>query len=183
MALTATMYRYALRIEDVDRGVYEHVEVRVARHPSETEQYFVTRLLAYALAYEDGLVFSPGGLSDTEEPALSRRDLVGTILTWIEIGAPAVERLHRASKRCPDVRVYTHRDPAQLVREATKLGVHRGEHVQVIAFDPALVDAVSRTIERNGSLEVVHTSGHLYVTSQGSTFDGAVTTTPLVSAS
>jgi uncharacterized protein YaeQ len=181
MALGATLYRYALRIEDVDRGVYADTEVRVARHPSETDAYFVTRLLAYALAYEEGLAFSGGGLSDVDEPALSRRDLVGNILAWIEIGAPSPERLHRASKRTKDVRVYTHRDPSQLVKDATRYGVHRGESILVVAIDSKLVDALAAKLERNGTLEVLHNAGHLYVTTRGETLDGAITVGPLVS--
>lgn len=182
MALTATLYRYALRIEDVERGVYADAEVRVARHPSETDGYFVTRLLAFALAYDEALAFSPGGLSDVDEPALAIRDATGVVRTWIEIGAPSPERLHRARKRCDDVRVYTHRDPAQLVKEATRFGVHQGATVPVIAFDAGLVDALAGRLERNGKLEVVHTAGHLYVTTRGETADGPVTTRPLVEA-
>jgi uncharacterized protein YaeQ len=182
MALGATLHRYALRIEDVERGVYADVEVRLARHASESDGYFIARLLAFALAYEDGLAFSDGGLSDVDEPAISRRDLVGRILTWIEIGAPSPERLHRASKRADEVVIYTHRDPAQLVKDATRFGVHRGEAIRVVAFEPKLVDALGARIERNGALEIVHTAGTLYVTTKGETFEGTVTTCPLVGA-
>lgn len=180
MALTATLFRYAIRIEDVDRSVYASAEVRMARHPSETDAFFVTRLLAYALSYEETLAFSGGGLSDVDEPALSVRDATGTILAWIEVGAPSPERLHRASKRAKTVRVYTHKDPSQLIKDCTRFGVHKGDGIDVVAIDPPLVSALAARLERNGSIEVVHTAGYLYVTTRGETFEGAVTVSPLV---
>src|SRR6185312_1467665 len=97
MALTATMYAFDVELADVDRGVYESLEIRAARHPSETEEYLLTRVLAYCLEYTEGLSFSRG-LSSTDEPALSVRDLTGALQAWIDIGAPDAARLHRASK-------------------------------------------------------------------------------------
>ena len=55
MALTATVYNFDVQLSDVDRGVYESLAIRAARHPSETEEYLVTRVLAYCLEYTDVL--------------------------------------------------------------------------------------------------------------------------------
>src|SRR6476659_8158785 len=108
MALTATIHNFDIDLADGDRGVYESLALRVARHPSESEEYLVTRLLAYALEYTDGIAFSPGGLSDADEPAITVRDLTYAIHSWIEIGSPDAARLHRASKASPRVADYTH---------------------------------------------------------------------------
>src|SRR3954470_19409953 len=115
MALTATIYNIEIDLADHDRGVFESLAIRAARHPSESEEYFVTRVLAYALEYAEGIEFSRGGISGPEDPPISIRDLTGAFTTWIEIGSPDAERLHKAAKASPRVVVYTHKDPNQLV--------------------------------------------------------------------
>ena len=109
MALGATMHVFTIRLADADRGVYETLNLRVARHPSETAEYLLTRVLAYCLEYSEGIAFSRG-LSDTDEPAISIRDLTGALQAWIEVGAPEAARLHKAAKAAPRVAVYVHRD-------------------------------------------------------------------------
>jgi uncharacterized protein YaeQ len=70
MALGATVYNFDIDLADSDRGVYETLALRVARHPSESDEYLVARVLAYCAEYTDGIAFSPGGLSDPGEPRL-----------------------------------------------------------------------------------------------------------------
>src|SRR2546423_11211318 len=101
MALSATVYHIQIELSDVDRGVYESLDLRIARHPSESMAYLLTRTIAYALLYEEGLAFSKGGLSSTEEAPLSVRDLQGNLRAWIEIGTPSADRLHNASETTP----------------------------------------------------------------------------------
>src|ERR1039458_430523 len=98
MALTATMHHVEVTLSDVDRSVYESLDLRLARHPSESARYLLTRLLAYCLSYEEGIAFSKGGISSTEEPPISVRDPTGILLAWIDIGSPSAERLPNASK-------------------------------------------------------------------------------------
>ncbi len=109
------IYNFEIDLADHDRGVYETLALRVARHPSESEEYLWTRVLAYALECTEGIQFSPGGLSDPDEPAITVRDRTGTIRSWIEIGTPDAARLHRASKATPRVAVYLHKDPTQFL--------------------------------------------------------------------
>ena len=127
MALTSTMYAFDIALANVDRGVYESLEFRMAMHPSESAEYFVARLLAYCLEYTEGIAFSRG-ISDPDDPPLSVRDLTGSLKVWIELGAPDAARLHKASKAAPRVAVYTHRDPAQLWRQWEGEKIHRAEH-------------------------------------------------------
>ena len=93
MAQTATIYTFDIQLTDVDRGVYESLALRVARQPSETAEYLLTRVLAYCLEYVDGIAFSRG-LAEPDEPAIAVRDLTGAWRAWIEIGAPDAARLH-----------------------------------------------------------------------------------------
>ena len=78
MAAGATIHTFAVQLADVDRGVYEDFTLRVARHPSETDAFMLTRVLAYCLEFDEGIAFSEG-ISSTDEPAVLVRDLTGTI--------------------------------------------------------------------------------------------------------
>jgi uncharacterized protein YaeQ len=100
MALGATVYNFKIELADSDRGVYAPLDLRVARHPSETEDHLLTRVLAYCLEYTEGISLS-NGLSDPDQPAISVRDLTGVLRVWIDVGAPEAARLHRAAKLAP----------------------------------------------------------------------------------
>ena len=78
MALTATIYNFDIELTDTDRQVYESLALQVARHPSESEEYLVARVLAYLMEFAPGIEFSRG-VSDPDEPAIAIRDLTGTI--------------------------------------------------------------------------------------------------------
>lgn len=173
MALPSTVRRMKLQLSDADRGVYESLDLRLAQHPSETDAYLVTRVLAYALAYEEGLSFSHG-LHSSEEPAVWLKSADDRPLLWIEVGTPSAERLHRASKACPRVMVFTHHDPQLLVREAERVRIHRVEDIAVFAPDAALVAALAAQLDRTMSWEVVHSGGHLYVNEGGRSHEGAL---------
>ena len=112
MALSATVYVFTVRLADADRGVYETLNLRLARHPSETAEFLLTRLLADCLEYTEGIAWSKG-LSDPDEPAIAVRDLTGALQTWIDIGTPEAARLHKAAKSARRVVVYAHRDVAR----------------------------------------------------------------------
>lgn len=86
MALTATIYNFDVELANVDRGVYETLAVRVAQQPSETDEYLLTRVIAYCLEYAEGITFSRG-IAEPDEPPLSVRDLTGTLQLWVEFGS------------------------------------------------------------------------------------------------
>lgn len=180
MALTATVHVLDLTLSDVDRNTYESLELRVARHPSESERYLFTRVLAYALEYADGIAFSKGGLSSDDEPTLSVRDATGLIQTWIEIGAPSAERLHKASKAAPRVALYTHHEMASLRREAGTRAIHRLEQIRVWRFTPTYLDQLAQHLERRTALEVVRNEGRLYVTLAGALHEAELAAESLV---
>ncbi len=174
MALTATMHHFYVTLSDVDRGVYETLDLRVARHPSESGRYLTTRTLAYCLSYEEGIAFSKGGLSSAEEPPIAVRDPTGILLAWIDVGLPSAERLHKASKAARRVAVFTHVEAMQLRREASSRAVHRVEENEVWRFEPAFLDAVERSLGRTTKLEIARNEGQIYVTVEGSVIEGKV---------
>lgn len=170
MALGATIHSFTVRLADADRGVYETLELKLARHPSESAEYLVTRLLAYCLEYAEGIAFSRG-LSEPDAPALSVRALDGRWRAWIEVGEPAAARLHKASKAAPRVAVYTHRDPARLLRQLEGEAIHRREALEIFALDTALVAALVARLARRMDLDLSVSGGHLFVSLGAATPD------------
>jgi len=173
VALTATIYNFSIQLSDVDRGVYASFEFKAARHPSESAEFLVTRVLAYCLEYTEGIAFSRG-LSDADEPALSVRDLTGALRAWIDIGAPDAARLHKASKAAPRVALYTHRPPEQIRRLLAGEKIHRAEALELHAFDRELIDGFVRRLERRMKLELSVTDRHLFVSIGDATLSGDV---------
>ena len=174
MAASATMYHLQIELSDVDRGVYEALDLRVARHPSETMAYLLTRVIAYCLCYEEGIGFTQG-LSTADEPAIWNKDVHNRISLWVDVGTPAAERLHKASKASSRVVVFTHRDPELLKRAARAQPIHRVETIDVRALDESFLDALAAVTERNARWALTHTEGTLYVTVGEESLTGTVT--------
>ena len=145
--------------------------MRVARHPSESEEYLVTRILAYALEFCEGIAFS-SGLSDPDEPAISVRDLTGTIQSWIDIGIPDAARLHKASKAAPRVAVYTHKDPTQLVNRLSGERIHRVEELELYAVDRRLIGELAARLDRRTAFGLSISEGDLYISIGTDTLTG-----------
>ena len=173
MALGATIHTFAVQLADVDRGVYEELALRVARHPSETESYMMTRVLAYCLEYEEGIVFSEG-ISSTDEPAVLVRDLTGALIAWIEVGAPDADRLHHGSKLAERTAVYTHRDPAKVMAPWAGKRIHRSDAIVLHSFDPGFVDAAVTAVERRNTMTVSITEGELYLDLNGTSMSTTI---------
>lgn len=107
MASNATIYKATLQISDMDRHYYEEHALTLARHPSETDERMMVRLLAFALHGHEALAFGRG-LSTEEEPALWQKDLTGAIDLWIEVGQPEEKTVRRACGRAKQVCLYTY---------------------------------------------------------------------------
>ena len=173
MALSSTIYNFEIDLADSDRAVYESLALRVARHPSESEEYLVARVLAYALEYEEGIAFSRG-LCDPDEPAIAIRDLTGALRAWIDIGMPDAERLHKASKLSPRVAVYTHKDVAQLLRNLRGERIHRIDAIEIHAIDRALIALVAARLERRMTFGLSIHDREVYASIGADTVSGAV---------
>ena len=173
MALTAVIYNLTVELADVDRGVYETLDLRLARHPSETAEYMLTRLLAFALEYREGIAMTEG-VSSGDDPAVLVRDLTGRLVAWIEVGMPDAARLHRARKLVEHVAVYTHRDVRQLLAQYAGQKIHRAGDIPIYAFDRAFIDDVAATLDRRTTLSVSKTERELYLQIGDRTFHSPV---------
>jgi len=174
MALGATVYTIDIDLADADRSVYESLALRVARHPSESDDYLIARVLAYCLEYTEGIEFSKGGLSDPDEPPIAVRDLTGVMTAWIDIGSPDAARLHRAAKLAPRVAVYMHKDPAQYLRSLSGARIHRGDSLELLAIDRALIAGLAGRLERRMAFAVSVADRELFVSIADATLTGAV---------
>ena len=182
MALTATIYNLDIELADIDRGVYETLALRIARQPSETAEYMLTRVLAYCLEYTEGITLTEG-VASGDEPAVLVRDLTGRVTAWIEVGMPDASRVHKGSKRAGRVAVYTHRDPRQLLALWAGERIHNGHEIPVYAFDRTLIEELASRLERRSSLSLSVTERELYLELDGRTFSTTITEHRLTAAS
>jgi uncharacterized protein YaeQ len=174
MAQTATLYSFDVELADVDRGVYASLAFRVAQHPSETDDALLTRVLAYCLEYTDGIQFSSQGLSEPDDPPVSIRDTTGALRVWIDIGAPDPARLHKASKAAARVVVYTHKDPARLIRLLEGERIHRREALEIYAVDRSFLAAWVARLKRRMRFDLSVSDGQIYLVLEDVTLTGAV---------
>jgi len=174
VALNATLYSFEINLSDSDRGIYQALAFRAARHPSETTEYLMTRVLAYCLEYDEGLSFSKGGLSEPDAPALAVHDLTGALTTWIEIGLPEPARLHKAAKAARRVVVYSHKDVSDLLQRLAAEKVHRAREIEIYAVDRELIAALAARLTRRMRLDLVASDRQLYLSIGEDTFSGDV---------
>jgi uncharacterized protein YaeQ len=177
MARTGTVHRLRIDLSDVDRGLYEALDLRVAQHPSEPTRRVLAKTLAYALSFAPGIAFARAGLSDMDEAEIAIPDVSGTggVAEWIEIGSPAVDRLKKATNAARKVTVYSTTDAEGVLERARTLP--RAARITVHALDAAFVDALAeRVASASGRFALVRSGGHLYATCDGETLDA-----PLVS--
>jgi uncharacterized protein YaeQ len=166
MALTATIYNLAIDLNDVDRSVYERIDLRIARQPSETIEYMTLRALAYCLEYGDGIALTEG-IAAGDEPAILFRDLTGKITGWIEVGMANAERLHRGHKQAGRAALYTDRDIRKVVRELQSAKVHRIEDIPLYAIDARFVAELSGLLERRTEMSISITEREIYIDING----------------
>jgi uncharacterized protein YaeQ len=173
MALGATLYNFDIELADSDRHVYESLALRVAQHPSESNEYLIARVLAYLLEFAEGIEFSRG-VSDPDGPTIAIRDRTGAITAWIDVGTPDAARLHKASKASGRVAVYTHKEPTQFLKQLAGERIHRAEALELYAIDRALVSALVERLERRVAFSLSVTDRELYLSIGSDTLTGAV---------
>jgi uncharacterized protein YaeQ len=173
MALGATIYVFKIDLADSDRGVYEPLELRVARHPSETEDHLLTRVLAYCLEYTEGIAFS-NGLFDSDQPTIAVRDLTGSLRAWRDVGAPEAARLHRAAKLAPRVAIYTNKDAVQLAARLGAERIHRVEDMELYAVDRDWLASLAARLTRRMQFTLTVAERHVYVSLGEDTLAGVI---------
>jgi uncharacterized protein YaeQ len=176
MALRATVYKAELEVSDLDRSHFRSTSLSLARHPSETEERLLVRLLAFALHDDEHLAFGRG-ISSDDEATIWLHDLTGVIRLWVEVGLPDERVLRRACGRADRVVLYTYggRTAAQWWdRQAADLA--RLDNLAVFELPVEVTQALAARADRNLSMQVTIQEGTAWVSLGGET----ITVQPLV---
>jgi uncharacterized protein YaeQ len=180
MALSSTRLDFRIDLSHVDRGLEMSERVVVARHPSESGDHVILRVLAYCLFHEEGLAFGPA-ISDAEGADLWTRDPTGRLTTWIECGAAPFDKLKRVVQHNPGIAVHAFFSDArrrdELLEAARAVGARAGkvaDAISVWTLDPRFVVALAEKEARSSKWGVTIVGDHFYVEVDGATLDGEV---------
>lgn len=162
MALKSTIYKANLQVADMDRNYYADHALTIARHPSETDERMMIRVLAFALQAAEGLAFGRG-LSDEDEPDLWRRDLTGAIEQWLEVGQPDERRLLKASGRAGQVVVYSYSNSTDIWWKGLENKLTRARNLEVWKIPAEESAELAALAERSMQLQVTVQEGEVWV--------------------
>src|SRR5690242_8997006 len=169
MALKSTIFKAELQVSDLDRNHFATHSLTIARHPSETDERMMVRLLAFALDADEALEFGRG-LSAEDEPDLVKRDLTGAIELWIDVGLPPEREIRKAAGRARHVKVYTYGGrSANLWWEQNRDALARLANLTVVDVPDEVTAAVEAMAERTMRLDVTIQEGQLWLSSEGDT--------------
>jgi uncharacterized protein YaeQ len=164
MAIKATVFKAALQIADMDRHYYADHALTLARHPSETDERMMVRLLAFALYADDALVFGKG-ISSDDEPDLWHKDLTGAIERWIEVGLPDERVIRKASGRANQVVVVSYGRAADIWWNENRDKLHRLNNLTVLKLHSETTLALAALASRTMQLQCTIQEGHIMITS------------------
>jgi uncharacterized protein YaeQ len=163
MALKATIYKADLSIADMDRNYYQEHALTIARHPSETDERVMIRLLAFALHADPALAFGKD-LFDVEEPALWLKDLTGAIDLWIEVGQPDDRRLMKASGQSNAVLVVSYSATSHIWFKQLASKIERAKKITIVNIPAETSAALERLCQRNMQLQCTIQDGQVWIT-------------------
>jgi len=163
MALKATIYKAELSIADMDRNYYDTHLLTLARHPSETDERMMVRLLAFAIHAHEHLTFTKG-LFDTDEPDLWQKDLTGAIQLWIEVGQPDDKKLLKGAGRSEQVVVYSYNATSHIWWKALANKVDRAKNLSVINLQSEATEQLAKMAQRTMQLQCTIQDGQIWLT-------------------
>lgn len=163
MALNATIFKAELTITDMDRGYYATHALVLARHPSETDERMMVRLLAFALNADEALAFGKG-LGSDDDADLWRKDLTGAIQLWIIVGLPDEKMVRKACGRAAQVRLYPYGRSAAKWWQDNGSTLARPDNLSVIELAPAATQAMAELAQRTMQLQCTVQDGTVWLT-------------------
>ncbi len=163
MATKATIFKADLQIVDMDRNYYQEHALTLARHPSETDERMMLRLLAFAHNASDTLAFTRG-LSSSDEPDLWQKDLTGAIERWIELGQPDEKRLRKACGRSQQVLVYCYSgNSAGIWWQQNSAALVNIKNLAVLNIPAEKSKALAQLAQRNMQLQATIQDGDMWI--------------------
>jgi uncharacterized protein YaeQ len=175
MALKASIFKADLQIADIDRHYYHEHGLTIARHPSETEERMMVRLLAFACHADAGLAFGKG-LSDVEEPDLWRKDLTGAIDLWIEVGQPDEKHIRKACSRAAQVVIYSYGSNGALWWSQVATKVRHLKNLTVLAVPAPSAQSLARLAQRTMQLQCTIDDGEIWMRTEQAAVPVTLTT-------
>ncbi|SFB91717.1 YaeQ family protein [Massilia yuzhufengensis] len=163
MAIKATIYKAELSIADMDRNYYGDHTLTIARHPSETDERVMIRVLAFALHAAEGLAFTKD-LFDVEEPALWQKDLTGAIDLWIEVGQPDEKRLMKGAGRSEKVIVYSYSATSDIWFKGIANKIERARNITVVNIPHEASAQLEKMAKRNMQLQCTIQDSQVWLT-------------------
>ena len=167
MAIKATIYKAEVQLSDIDRGLYGDYSVTIARHPSETDERMIIRLLAFALNVppdgDHGPLEFAKDMWDADEPSLWQKDYTGDILHWIEVGQPDEKRLLRMAARVGRVSVYSFSSSTPIWWQGIEGKLSRTRNLWVWQVPPEQSEALAALAQRTMELQVTVQEGGIWV--------------------
>ncbi|SNS52414.1 Uncharacterized conserved protein YaeQ, suppresses RfaH defect [Noviherbaspirillum humi] len=168
MALKATIYKANLQVSDLDRHYYAEHALTIARHPSETDERMMIRVLAFALHADEALGFGKG-LSTEDEPDLWLKDLTGAVRLWIDVGQPDDRRLLKACGRSEKVVVYSYSATNDVWWRQLASKVDRARNLQVLRVPAQASAALAALAQRTMQLQCTIQDGQIWLGSESET--------------
>lgn len=163
MALRATVFKADIQIADMDRHHYADYALTLARHPSETDERMMVRLLAFALFADPQLAFGKGLCAD-DEADLWQKDLTGAIVRWIDVGQPDDKWIRKACGRAREVVVLAYGRALEVWWSGARGRLERHDNLRVFALDREASAGLARLAERTMRLQFTIQDGHVMVT-------------------
>ena len=177
MAQAPVLHDFDLALSQVDLGIERRVQVRTARHPSETMSRVWLRVLAYCWKWEERIAFGPG-LSDPDTPDLLSTDLTGLTTLWMRVGKADPAKVQRAadqnSRAGISVLFESPQRMEQFIAAAREEKLTRLTRVELAAAPTALLAALGAVEERRAKATVTIVGDHLYLERAGESFDGPI---------
>ena len=165
MALKATIYKADLQIADMDRHVYGDHALTIARHPSETDERMMVRVLAYALHAQEGIAFTKG-LFDVDEPEVWVKNLAGEIILWIDLGQPDEARIRRACSRAERVVVLCYGSSCDVWWKQIAGKLTRFANLTVLQLPAVTSQALAALAERSMRLQCMVQDGEIWLNTE-----------------
>lgn len=165
MALKATIYKADLQIADMDRHVYGDHALTIARHPSETDERMMARVLAYALYAQDGIAFTKG-LFDVDEPEVWVKSLAGELTLWIDLGQPDEARIRRACGRAERVVVLCYSSSCEVWWKQIAGKLARLANLTVLRLPADTAQALAALAERSMRLQCMVQDGEIWLNTE-----------------
>ncbi|HHT00005.1 MAG TPA: YaeQ family protein [Thiomicrospira sp.] len=164
MAIKPTIYKFRISLSDMNREVYDTLNLTVAMHPSENLERMMSRVLAYCLNSQEFLDFTKG-LSAIEEPDIWVKTLDDQLTLWIDIGEPAVDRVKKATRLAQAVKVYSFNSKSDVWWEQSKTKLNE-LNAEIIQFDHADIQKLAGLVKRTMDMSVTITGDSAYIAAE-----------------